>query len=399
MKRTLSDERGAVAIIVSLCLVLILGFLALAIDLGNGRQRKAQAQSSADFAALAGASVLKDSTAADATTEARSYVGKNDFSGAGATVNVPPASGLRTGDVQCVEVIPSEELPTTFGRIFGITSMTVAARAVACASPPLGGPYAVFAGSTTCADAVAFSGANRTVNGGVHSNNDMRVRSHGTVLNGEVTFLNGDPPAGNITVTPSVNNPRRISTNLPYPEVFDIADYAPLGEKGLLATGLLKYHYFPVEINETFLAGRGLLNPLTRTMAPGLYYTPGDVHLNISGYSGSGVTIVSANGDIHLNGNNLTFTPWDPDGLLLFSNKDQDSCSAGQAVIKLDGNTHSWTGVMYAPQGPIDFSGTNVGASLHGRLVGQTVSLSGSQQTITRNDSFPGQPGGFELAE
>ncbi|MEX0791377.1 MAG: hypothetical protein WD178_11445, partial [Actinomycetota bacterium] len=106
-----------------------------------------------------------------------------------------------------------------------------------------------------------------------------------------------------------------------------------------------------------------------------------------------------SNGEIHFNGNNFTFTPWDPDGLLLFSNKNQTSCSSGQAVIKLNGNTHSWTGIMYAPRGPLDFAGTNIGASLNGRLVAQTVSLSGSSQTITRSTTYAGRSGGFELVE
>jgi hypothetical protein len=38
-------------------------------------------------------------------------------------------------------------------------------------------------------------------------------------------------------------------------------------------------------------------------------------------------------------------------------------------------------------------------ASLNGRLVAQTVSLSGSQQSITRNLSYPGRDDGFELVE
>jgi hypothetical protein len=54
---------------------------------------------------------------------------------------------------------------------------------------------------------------------------------------------------------------------------------------------------------------------------------------------------------------------------------------------------------MYAPLGPIDFSGTNIVASLSGRLVASTVKLSGSSQTITRNLTYPGRSGGFELVE
>ena len=387
-------------IVFALSLTLLLGFSAFAVDLGYARQRKAQAQNSADFAALAGAGVLKSGTAGQAVTEARNYVTKNGFDGADAEVNVPPTSGSRSGRAGCIQVRPTEDVPTFFGRIFDVGTMTVRAGATACASPALGADYAVFAGSTTCADAISFSGAARTINGGVHSNHDMKIQGAGTVINGDATYLDGDPPVGNITYNPSVDNPRELSSTLSYPEIFSIDDYAPGGSKAQLAQSQLKYHYAgSANIDVTWLTLNLAYNPLTKVIAPGLYYTTGNIDLNGHGYSANGATFVTRNGDIHFNGNNFNFTPWDPDGLLLYSNKVQPSCSAGQAVIKLNGNTHSWTGVMFAPTGPIDFAGTNVVASLNGRLVAQTVKLSGSSQTITKNTSYAGRQDGFELVE
>jgi putative Flp pilus-assembly TadE/G-like protein len=400
LRARVSDERGSVLILVSLCMTVLVGFSALAIDLGFARQRRAQARSSADFAALAGAGVLKTGTAVQAEAAARDYASRNGFSGVDAEVNVPPTSGSKAGVAGCVQVKPSEEFPTIFGRIFNVGSITVASGAVACSSPGLGGPYAVFAGSTTCPDAVSFSGSNRTINGGVHSNNDMKIVSSGTVINGAVDYLNGDAPAGNITFNPSTNNPTRLTSPLAYPEVFAIEDYAPGGAKALLAQSQGKYHNAgSADINDLWLTLHLLINPLTKTIAPGLYYTKGGMHLNGSGYDSSGATFVAADGDIHLNGNDFSFTPWDPDGLLIFANKLQPSCNSGNAVLKLNGNTHSWSGVMFAPRGPLDFSGTNIVSSLNGRLVAQTVKLSGSSQTITRSLSYPGRTDGFELAE
>lgn len=399
--RLLARERGSALIIVAFSMTLLLGFSAFAIDLGYARQLKAQAQNSADFAALAGAGVRKEGTVAQAHTAAQEYVEKNGFSVDEAQVNIPPASGSRAGDDNCVQVRPSSEFSTIFGRIFDRATMTVVAQATACASPGLGGPYAVFAGSTTCTPAVSFSGANRTIDGGVHSNNDMNVTSNGTVINGTVTYLTGEAPEGNITYNPATDNPRRLTETLPYPEVYEAADYAPGGSKALLAQSQFRYYDAgSANITETWLLLRPLIyNPLTKTLAPGLYYTTGDIHLAGGGFNGAGVTLVTRDGDIHLNGNNLTFSAWDPDGLLFASFKQQPSCSNGQAVLKLNGNNHSWTGVMYAPNGPLDFSGTNIGSSLNGRLVANTVSLSGSSQMIARSDNFEGRPGGFELVE
>lgn len=395
-----STERGSVIVIFAFSLTVLLGFSALAVDLGYARQRSAQAQNSADFAALAGAGVLKTGTSAEAKVEALGYVEKNGFIGADAQVNVPPTSGLRNGVAGCVQVRTTEESPAVFGSLFGLDAFNVAARATACSTPPLGGQYAVFAGSTTCTDTLSLSGSNRTVNGGVHSNRDINVTSNGTVINGATTYMTGAAPSGNITYNPSVGNPRRLDESLPYPEIFEIEQYAPGGSKALLAISQLRYHYAgSADINLNWLTLNLAYNPLTKTIAPGLYYTSGDIDLSGQGYNASGATFVTSAGDIHFNGNNYTFTNWDPDGLLLMSNKTYSSCTAGNAVIKLNGNTHSWTGIMFAPRGQIDFAGTNVGASLNGRLVGNQVKLSGSTQTITRNDAFPGKPGGFELVE
>lgn len=394
------SERGSVLILVAMSMTLMMGLSALAIDLGYARQRSTQAQSSADFGALAGAGILKTGTDLEAKIAARDYISKNGLDGDLAEVHVPPISGSRVGDVSCTQVKASEQFPTFFGGIFNIDSITVRSQATACASPGLGGPYAIFAGSTTCSPGVSFSGANRTITGGVHSNHDMKITSSGTTINGEATYLQGDAPVGNITYNPSINNPRQLDATLPYPEVFIIEDYAPGGDKAKLAEAQLQYHNAgSATINEAWLTQKLLFNPVTKVIAPGLYYTSGDIKLNGAGYTAPSSTFVTSHGNIDMNGNNFIFSPWDLDGLLFFSNKLESSCSSGQAVIKVNGNNHSWTGVMFAPRGPVDFSGTSIVASLNGRIVAQTVSLSGSSQTIARNLAYPGRTDGFELVE
>ena len=105
-----------------------------------------------------------------------------------------PHQGARSGAAGCVQVRVSETAQSILGSVFNVDSLTIGARATACASPGLGADYAVFAGSTTCADVLSFSGADRTINGGVHSNNDMKITGAGTTINGDATHLNGDAP-------------------------------------------------------------------------------------------------------------------------------------------------------------------------------------------------------------
>lgn len=70
------DERGATAIIVALSAVLLFGMAAIGVDLGNAMNRKKETQTSADFAALAGANGLPNTT--DTTRQlVADYLNKN----------------------------------------------------------------------------------------------------------------------------------------------------------------------------------------------------------------------------------------------------------------------------------------------------------------------------------
>jgi type II secretory pathway pseudopilin PulG len=53
------DERGVIAVMFALLLVLMLGIVALVVDLGNARQQRRVAQASADAAALAGGEAIE----------------------------------------------------------------------------------------------------------------------------------------------------------------------------------------------------------------------------------------------------------------------------------------------------------------------------------------------------
>jgi hypothetical protein len=220
------------------------------------------------------------------------------------------------------------------------------------------------------------------------------------LITGRSTYLSGSAPLNNISYTITENNPRKLDAPLEYPDDFRIEDYASGGAKAALASSQGRYYNAgSANINDTWFQSNGLLDPATNTIKPGLYYTTGNITFNGKGVTGLGVTLVTSDGEISMSGTGNTFSPWDPDGLLLFSNRNPNSCSAGQAAIKTNGNNHSWTGIMFAPRAPIDFSGTSIVAALDGRLVAASVNLSGSSQTISRNESYPGIPGGFELVE
>ena len=194
---------------------------------------------------------------------------------------------------------------------------------------------------------------------------------------------------------PDPPGPTQISGVLPYPVDFEIADYAPGGEKALLAVSQGRYYNAVTaeienKIGVGWLTEQGLWNDVTKTLAPGLYYTTADIDISASDLQGNGVTFVSANGIVTLSGSNHNLTPWDPDQLLLFSNRqespDTNSVSnCSKEAVKLSGSAHSWTGTVFAPRGLVEMSGST-NTTLLGSLIGLTVRMNGSALVVTYDE-------------
>ncbi len=149
------DDEGAVAIIVALFAIVLFGFAALVVDVGNASDVRAQASSAADEGALAGARELTSwvhdhGQVPDPNVEgvvedavAATYrVSPTDWSVCDDTVpaSMPPdtQSSATTACVQYslseVKVrvrIPPRKVPSTFGGLFGASSISVSPVAVA----------------------------------------------------------------------------------------------------------------------------------------------------------------------------------------------------------------------------------------------------------------------------
>jgi hypothetical protein len=179
---------GQVILYTALALPVVLGFVGLAIDVGYLMQRRTDLQRAADAAALAGAEYMfsqagstdpdtydpSEAIRTEAEAEAIDYANRNGY-GATAHITSYPSSPPLTGEHKCsvdpkcnryIEVQLTENKPTFFMRIFGISNTTVSARAVA-GIIPIGKPYAliVLEGS----DCKAYNQAGTTsltINGG-----------------------------------------------------------------------------------------------------------------------------------------------------------------------------------------------------------------------------------------
>jgi Putative Flp pilus-assembly TadE/G-like len=195
-----AGERGAVAVIVAAMLVALLGMAALAIDLSSFYQAQRQAQTAADAGALAGAEDLaRSSTTAggDATTLAR-----QNFPGATVTANADTTSNQ-------VTVTVTAPTPVFFGKLLGLSSETVGARAVAgpnagnsCRNPAAGSSAcdAIFARDTSCGTSpapITISGGGMNLSGGIWSDGSVSQSGGNATFSGPLTVGTGTGCAWN----------------------------------------------------------------------------------------------------------------------------------------------------------------------------------------------------------
>jgi hypothetical protein len=391
-------ERGAVIVLMALSIVMLLTMVAIVVDLGNGRQVRRGAQNAADSAALA---AVQDIGSGDPEATARVYVDDNGFDGTLAEVNYPPATGEHAGDLGCIEVIPNEEVNTFFAGVIGVGRLDVAARAVACVSQQSSQLPAIFGGSTTCQNTVDWSGSTTHVIGDVHTNRDLKVGGSSNTTEGQATYVTSvDAPPDKMTYVPAAGNPTQVGVQ-PYPVTFDINNYKPGGSRAVAAGA--NYYSFTGEIDMGKLKDLGLWNDTTKTLDPGLYYATGNIKLNDSDMNGNGVTFVSATGEIDVSGSNHNLSPWEPYKLLLFSNHQKasplsNSSNCNSPAVKMSGSTHIWGGIVYAPTGLIEMSGST-NTTLTGSLIGYTVKLSGSDLTIQSDPDCCNLDPNIHLAE
>src|ERR1039457_6819069 len=128
-------RRGYVVVTMLVSLMVLLSFLGLGIDVGYEEYLKMRMQTAADAAAVGGAQELRASGATNLVTAAKGDAAANGFTdgvkGVAITVHNPPATGYSTGNPTAVEVLISQNVPTFFMEMIGVSSGKVQARAVA----------------------------------------------------------------------------------------------------------------------------------------------------------------------------------------------------------------------------------------------------------------------------
>jgi len=349
------SDGGQALVMTLLAMPFVCGILGLAIDVGYLEHIKRQMQTAADAAALAGASeipYLGSDTGVTVSSAALAVAQSNGYASSAVTVNNPPQFGPNTGSGTCdigsasapscyVEVIVSQSQPTYFSAVFGLTSVTVRARAVAAVKSGQGCIYAMDPSGT----GLRMNGNNSlTASCGVviesNSNRALVANGSNTVTTQFVAV------AGNYKGNSAQFNPPPVTGVAPTPDPLSYLT-PPAVATACTASGTIT-----VTTSGT-VSSTGCSNVKINANNLNVILSPGNWGNVSIGGSGDTVTLgagqygaVSVNG----NGGSVTFSP----------GQFASITGSGSAVETFSSGTYAIASGDFAPDGAAGSSGSGV---------------------------------------
>ena len=364
-------RRGAVAVIVALCLIPLIGVMAFAIDGGLLMATKRRAQTVADAAAHAAACKLYSNIATDVTgldvtgaakTAALANASANGFNNDGSTnaltVNIPPKSGTFAALPFHAEVVITSNQPRYFSAILGSGTIAITARGVARGT--LGGQTSYTNASIIALNPTA-SGALSLIGGG-HVTTESTIQVDSSSASAALANNAGYAKASSIQITGNYSATTSgyfattggSAVKTAAPVIPDpLAALAAPTTTGLTAQSFSSTYGSKTISPGVYTGGLNLGNGMTITMLPGTYYLKGG-GLTVGGgvtLKGSGVTIYVDNGGGSLNlqgGAIVNLTPPTSGtyaGLVYFQDR-----SNTQSLQLGNGSNQSIAGTVYAPK-------------------------------------------------
>ena len=395
-------ESGQAIVIIAMVMVGLIAMLGLAIDGGGMFYLWRTARTAADASVLA--SAYARCTEGDPMFAGYNAANSNGFNNNGAdntvTINNPPLTGEGANNPDYTEVIIEAEKPAYFIQIVYNGPLLIRARATGFCRPRFNPAQipGLWAGSTSCQDTVNWTGSSAYIEGGLFSNNEIKltgsnadmgpgpVEAAGNVQtsnSGNVNWADGYPPTSGVDVRSD-------------PMAFDVRLYQP---GGLIASNVSLYKAIRSSADDPDYRTQGNStgwSPANGRVLEGLYYVEGNVDIGVNVQFGAqGVTII-ATGEIQLRTNaNKNANNGDPatpiryysevmnlvgdgvryPGYLFISLIDQSSNCRADA-LKVSANKVTLHGVIYAPRGGVAVSGASI--EFQGVLVAQTIDYSGS---------------------
>jgi hypothetical protein len=363
-------------------MIVLLSVTAFSLDWGQSVMAAQYAQDVADAAALAaGQYDVSDQT--DAKTNITNIVAANNanrspgvtwsagttyFYASGTTV---PKWGTLPSGQEAVKVYISVPVKYYFAPIIGLKGTTVTRYATALRVP--GEPWGdIFSAGlpTSALHGVGFTGSNGGVhNGNIWSNAEITMGGSGHTVNG---YAHADSSFG---VTGSSQT---VTGRSEYVTTWSLSGSSNSFNPVQVASAPRS---FPVTYNVnsdfgtyTYDVPSYSLTGSNNTVPPGIYRVHGNVSITGSSQKMPGVTFV-ADGTISITGSNAgPGSPAAANGVFCYS------LSTNQYAIDIAGGTGTWSGLLYAPNGGVRFTGSSQ-VIKNGSLWGQTVSSAGSGWT------------------
>ena len=327
-------RKGAVLALVGLSLLILVGFVGLAVDVTYWYFERATLQQAADAGSLAGMLEYDN----EYVSQAKKFCTFNSVAASDVetVLKIAPTANNKGR----IAVVVKRQVGTFFLQVFGISSITIRARAVAEGTgnsdtvtlnngfpPGTALDYALFSASTT--QGLAVDGSRQEIHGSAHSNEDFSIAGSNHIHDGNHTAVGGFS-VNNKTHTfenPAVNNPIGGQAVVPMLDVIkqDVLDY-PFTK------------VFPA--GTTFGPG---------ALGDGIYFIDGDVQ--ISGAQNAKAAIV-ATGQIHVSGTKVTYG-----GGAEFAFVSLATSGRG---IQVSGSNSTFSGYFYAPDSYINYSGHDI---------------------------------------
>lgn len=383
--KIIRNENGQVIVLAALLMVVLMGFAALAIDVGMVAFTKGKLQNAADAAALAGAHELPNE--GKAKTEAIKYAELNGVEKINTTATTPYKYDTNKEDPNRIEVVCTKIVQYSFARVLGFDNVEISARAVALKGGTVGGPafdHAIFSGNPNY---VLNLSGNSEITGSVHSNYKINMSGNSDV-NGSVKCVSDFTMSGNTKITGtcqaakitrSGNTSIGKTVESPAPVIAMAEDFSDLIKSAADAAGIMQNGNMTISGNKTintpiYIKGDLRISGNSTLDFTSPIYVDGDI--TISGnftYPGS---CIFATGNIVMSGNNNA-----PNSKVLIYSKNGN--------ITISGNAQP-NGVVFAPKGNISISGN----AIHGRVIGDTVTLNGNYSVTSGADDLDVLPGG-----
>lgn len=399
-------ESGQAIVLIAMVMVVLIAALGLAIDGGGLFFLWRNAQNAGDAAVLAAA--YARCTGGDITTAGLQAALANGFNNDGVSntvyINNPPADGEGAGNSNYVQVKISADKPPFFIQLVYKGPLEVTTDSVAyCteAFDPTTIPAVVaLADVGECSiKTLDWTGAEVTINGGIHSNDTIKIGGggQGNTINGDSSYV-GDIQSNNTTWSPS--QPSSPSDPIEDPLNWKIDDYAP-GGKVASAVGL--YTSIQSAADDPDYKSNGTWKPSNGRVLEGLYYINGDADIGtnvvVDGDRNSdgqeeGLTIV-ATGKITFNAGSGMDVRYYVNGLIAFTN---GSAGCSSNIMQVSGSNANWFGVIYAPNGAAQVSLSSI--TMVGAIITYTMNMSGSDLELTYDPNIlPPQPPNIHITQ